>query len=199
MTYRLPPLNGLRAFEAAARHLSIKHAAVELCVTAGVVSQQIKGLESSLGLALFTRTPRGIALTPAGETYLESVSEAFDCLSSATDKISASLRSRKYRVGISSALDPAILETMQSLSAEENSEFIAEVIETSELDLLFQGSLDAILRPRIKSHPDLHLDQLAFTGHGADLDVATLALMPGNKGCRGHRLLLEQLSRVLSP
>jgi LysR family glycine cleavage system transcriptional activator len=63
----LPPLNALRAFEAAARHLSLTKAALELHVTAGALSHQIKGLEDLLGLKLFERRVRSLALTQAGE------------------------------------------------------------------------------------------------------------------------------------
>ena len=62
MTYRLPSLNALRAFEAAARHLSFKTAATELGVTAGAVSQQVKKLENSLSVELFRRLPHGLLL-----------------------------------------------------------------------------------------------------------------------------------------
>ena len=61
MTYRFPSLNGLKAFEAAARHLSFKAAAGELGVTPGAVSQQVKRLEASLGISLFRRLPQGVA------------------------------------------------------------------------------------------------------------------------------------------
>src|SRR5258708_37463079 len=65
MTYLLPPLNALRAFEAAARHLSFKLAAHELHVTAGAVSQLVKGLEQRLGRRLFERLHRQLILTAA--------------------------------------------------------------------------------------------------------------------------------------
>ena len=61
-----PPLNALRAFEAAARHLSLTKAAQELNVTPGAISHQIRGLETLLGVELFERRARSIALTPAG-------------------------------------------------------------------------------------------------------------------------------------
>ncbi len=83
MPYRLPPLNSLRAFEAAARHLSFKHAADELHVTPGAVSQQIKGLEAYLGFALFRRLPRRLTLTLEGEAMLPKLREGFDCLATA--------------------------------------------------------------------------------------------------------------------
>ena len=85
MSYRLPPLNGLRAFEASARHLSFRRAADELCVTPGAVSQQVKSLEASIGVKLFRRLPRGLLLTAAGEDYLPSISRAFHPISDATD------------------------------------------------------------------------------------------------------------------
>ena len=67
MTYLLPPLNALRAFEAAARHLSFKQAAHELHVTAGAISQQVRQLEERLGVQLFERLTRQVILTHAGK------------------------------------------------------------------------------------------------------------------------------------
>ena len=81
---RLPPLNALRAFEATARHLSVKNASDELCVTPGAVSQMVKALELNLGVALFKRLNRGLALTEAGQTYLPSVRNAFRQIAEAT-------------------------------------------------------------------------------------------------------------------
>ena len=77
MIGRLPPLNALRAFEASARHLSVKNAAEELYVTPGAVSQMLKALEGHLGLPLFRRVNRGIVLTEAGQNYLPPVRNAF--------------------------------------------------------------------------------------------------------------------------
>ena len=66
MTYRLPSLNSLRAFEAAARHLSFRTAATEIGVTSGAISQQVRKLEQSLGVDLFRRLPHGLLLTREG-------------------------------------------------------------------------------------------------------------------------------------
>ncbi|WP_031550550.1 transcriptional regulator GcvA [Parvularcula oceani] len=77
---RLPPLNALRAFEAAARHLSFARAADELAVTPGAVSQQIKALEETVGVALFRRDPRGLELTEAGSAAFPSLRDGFDRL-----------------------------------------------------------------------------------------------------------------------
>lgn len=87
MKKRLPPLNWLRSFEAAARHLSFTQAANELHLTQAAISQQIKGLESQLGTPLFRRLPRGLALSDAGLAYLPAIHEAIERLSAATDEI----------------------------------------------------------------------------------------------------------------
>ncbi|WP_164662113.1 transcriptional regulator GcvA [Tropicibacter sp. Alg240-R139] len=80
MTRHLPPLNALRAFEAAARHLSFKAAADELNVTPAAVSHQVKALEGLLGAPLFFRLTRALRLTEAGQTALPALSEGFDKL-----------------------------------------------------------------------------------------------------------------------
>lgn len=85
MSYRLPPLAALRAFEAAARHLSFKKAAEELHVTPAAISQQIKALESYLGQGLFRRLTRALEVTPAGLAMLPKIREGFECLAAAID------------------------------------------------------------------------------------------------------------------
>ncbi|RDD63755.1 transcriptional regulator GcvA [Ferruginivarius sediminum] len=89
MSRRLPPLNALRAFEAAARHLSFTKAAEELFVTQAAVSHQVKALEAQLGLALFRRKNRAILLTDAGQAYLPVVRDAFDNIAEATERLQA--------------------------------------------------------------------------------------------------------------
>lgn len=83
----LPPLNALRAFEVSGRHLNFRAASEELGVTQGAVAQQVRLLEDHLGLALFHRLPRGLALTGRGKAYLADVSRAFALLGSATDRL----------------------------------------------------------------------------------------------------------------
>jgi len=80
MSRRLPPLNGLRAFEAAARHLSFSKAAQELNVTPGAISHQIKALEETVGQPLFHRRTRSLLLTEAGQRALPALREGFDQL-----------------------------------------------------------------------------------------------------------------------
>src|SRR3954471_23166843 len=87
MTARLPSLNGLRAFEAAARHLSFTTAASELNVTQTAISHQIRRLEEELGIRLFVRQNRALALTPAAREYLPGIRAAFNDLRLATDRL----------------------------------------------------------------------------------------------------------------
>jgi len=92
---RLPPLNALRAFEAAARHLNFSRAAEELAVTPGAVSQQIQNLEDYVGAALFKRTPRGLLLTDAAQTALPPLRDAFDRLAEAASLLTAAVDGRR--------------------------------------------------------------------------------------------------------
>ena len=87
MIYRLPPLNALRVFEAAARHLSFKEAATELHITQAAVSHQIKSLEEYLGIELFRREGRGVQLTEAAKASLPRLREGFDALAAAVETI----------------------------------------------------------------------------------------------------------------
>ena len=86
-THRLPPLNALRAFEAAARHKSFKNAARELHVTAGAVSHQVRLLEDHLGVPLFRRLTRALELTPAGQGLLPKVQEGMAALIEAVERV----------------------------------------------------------------------------------------------------------------
>ncbi|MFD1380005.1 LysR substrate-binding domain-containing protein [Fodinicurvata halophila] len=98
MTRKLPPLNALRAFEAAARLQSFQEAAEELGVTAAAVSQQVKTLENVLGVKLFRRFHRGVELTQPGRVYLERIAPALDSIASATDELTRVEHSAIVRV-----------------------------------------------------------------------------------------------------
>src|SRR6267154_6276912 len=87
MLRRLPSLNALKAFEAAARHESFTKAADELAVTQGAVSHQVKGLEAELGLKLFNRERQRLVITDAGREYLGVVRDALDRIAVGTDRL----------------------------------------------------------------------------------------------------------------
>ncbi|MBB3655649.1 LysR family glycine cleavage system transcriptional activator [Rhizobium sp. BK650] len=84
---KLPSLNGLKAFEVAARHLNFRLAAEELGVTQGAVAQQVRGLEAQLGMALFERLPRALALTSEGRRYIADIRRAFEIIARATGEL----------------------------------------------------------------------------------------------------------------
>ena len=87
MLRRLPPLNALRAFEAAARHESFTRAAEELCVTQGAVSHQVKALEAGLGIKLFNRERQRLIITEAGREYLTVLRDSFDRIAVGTERL----------------------------------------------------------------------------------------------------------------
>jgi LysR family glycine cleavage system transcriptional activator len=99
---RFPPLNALRAFEAAARHLSFKIAAKELHVTPGAVSHQVKLLEEHLGVQLFRRLTRALELTPEAQAMLPKVREGLDALHAAVERV----RSREDMVQLTVVTPP---------------------------------------------------------------------------------------------
>ncbi len=100
MARRLPPLNALRAFEAAARHLSFTKAAEELFVTQAAISHQVKALEESLGLQLFRRFNRRLMLTDAGQAYLPPLRDALDQIATATDRLCKAEDSAALKVSV---------------------------------------------------------------------------------------------------
>lgn len=94
----LPPLNWLRAFEAAARHLSFTHAARELNLTQAAISKQVKLLELQLRQQLFVRLPRSLALTKSGDAYVPKVRDAFERLNLGTQEVFGRQRSAVVKV-----------------------------------------------------------------------------------------------------
>src|SRR4051795_562616 len=101
MPRRLPPLNALKAFEAAARHESFTRAAEELCVTQGAVSHQVKALEAALGAKLFSRERQRLVITGAGRDYLSVVGDAFDRIAVGTERLTQRQRSGVLTVSTS--------------------------------------------------------------------------------------------------
>src|SRR5258705_2572023 len=87
MPRQLPPLNALKAFEAAARSESFTRAAEELCVTQGAVSHQVKSLEDTLGIKLFNRERQRLVITDAGREYLNVIRDALDRIAAGTERV----------------------------------------------------------------------------------------------------------------
>lgn len=193
MTYRLPSLNTLRAFEAAARHLSFKTAASELGVTAGAVSQQIKKLEASLGVQLFRRLPHGLLLTSEGEDYLPSITKVFDDLTLATERIAPGINSKKFLVGIC----PSIRNRLPSAWPKHNDEVqrhIRDWRETNDVELLRTDELDCLIKPGGGPYRDLTLIVIADTSTVQNLHFVC---KPGLADCVQSKAILKDLSQHL--
>ena len=100
MTRSYLPLNSLRAFEAAARHLSFTHAAIELNVTHSAISQHVKALEQHLNCQLFVRVSRGLMLTTEGENLLPVLNDSFDRIAGMLDRFASQRAQEKLKVGV---------------------------------------------------------------------------------------------------
>lgn len=104
MARRLPSLNAIKAFEAAARHESFTEAAAELFVTHAAISRHIRDLEEWTGTELFVRTGRGVELTPAGQHYGEVLTPLFDQLAEATREVASVGKARLLKVSVEPAV-----------------------------------------------------------------------------------------------
>lgn len=138
---RLPPLHDLLAFEAAARHLSFLEASRELHVTQSAISHRIKSLESSVGVPLFIRVNRNIALTTAGEGYLAEVREAIARLSKATARLAASTRMR-LRISAAPALGAKWLVARLSAFQQAHPHIELSVSTSNDLTSIQRGRCD---------------------------------------------------------
>jgi LysR family transcriptional regulator, glycine cleavage system transcriptional activator len=181
MTARLPSLNGLRAFEAAARHLSFTNAASELNVTQTAISHQIRRLEEELGVRLFVRQNRTLALTPQARDYLPGVRAAFNDLRLATDRLLR--RDDDHVLTVSTLASLAAKWLLPRLSAfQETHPGIDVRITTSTALVDFRsGDVDAAIRYGRGQWPGLRADWLM-----ADqlFPVCSPALLVGSKPLR---------------
>jgi LysR family glycine cleavage system transcriptional activator len=157
---RLPPLNALRAFEAAARHLNFSRAADELSVTPGAVSQQIQNLEDYVGGPLFKRTPKGLLLTDAAQTALPALREAFDRLAEAASLLTAAVDGR--RLTITAPPSFAAKWLVPRLGAFERAHPQVDVWLSAGMELvdLTAGEVDVAIRYGAGRYPGLEVKRL---------------------------------------
>jgi LysR family glycine cleavage system transcriptional activator len=155
MEHQLPPLNALRAFEATARHLSVKNAADELCVTAGAVSQLIKALELHLGIALFRRANRGIFLTDAGQAYLPPVRNAFRQISDATRRIAVPAETGILTVSATPFFASAWLVPRLKSFHDAHPDIDLQVVSSTALADFSRGGVDVAIRHGLGRYPGL--------------------------------------------
>jgi DNA-binding transcriptional LysR family regulator len=153
MTYLLPPLNAVRAFEAAARHLSFKQAAHELHVTAGAVSQQVRLLEERLGVQLFDRLTRQVILTPAGEAYLTPVREAFRRLADATTELKPEGIASLLHIGVHAGFDIDQLRMRLAQFRRAQPQVAVRLSQPAGLYELLEGKVDVVIERSRRRHP----------------------------------------------
>jgi LysR family glycine cleavage system transcriptional activator len=153
--HRLPPLNALRAFEATARHLSVKNAADELCVTPGAVSQMLKSLELHLGVTLFRRVNRGIFLTDAGQGYLPPIRNAFRQITEATKRLAVSGDSGVLTVSAAPFFAAAWLVPRLKAFQDAHPAFDVQVVTGKTLADFERDGVDVAIRHGLGRYPGL--------------------------------------------
>lgn len=157
MTYALPPLNALRAFETAARHLSFKLAAHELHVTPAAIGQQVKALEMRLGVQLFERLHRQLVLTTAGQAYLPGISDGFRYIADATAQLNPA-GAVPLQLGIHGKFDLGRLDLAAFRGA--HAEIGLQILQPAGLAELVEGKIDLLIARGVGRHPGYRCDRL---------------------------------------
>jgi LysR family glycine cleavage system transcriptional activator len=160
MARRLPPLNALRAFEAAARHLSFTKAADELNVTQAAISHQVKGLEEVLGVTLFRRFNRRLMLTDAGQVYLPALSEAFDRIEVATRRMRLEDETGPLKVTVANSFAAKWLLPRMPTFRERHPEVDVMIAASDSVVDLTRDDFDMGVRFGLGSYPGLKVDLL---------------------------------------
>ncbi len=157
---RLPNLNALRAFEAAARHLSFTKAAKELSVTQGAVSHQIATLEAQLEVQLFTRLNRRLELTEAGHRYLPAISGAFDRIAFATQELTAQDSDGALRVTTMTSFTQMWLMPRLRRFRKRAPDVDVMIVATERLSDFSREPVDVGIRFGLGNYPDLVVEHL---------------------------------------
>lgn len=171
---KLPPLNALKAFEAAARHLSVKAAAEELSVTPGAVSQMLKTLELHLGRRLFDRVNRGIVLTEAGRNYLPPVRNAFRQIAEASRRVAAEEESGLLTVSTTPFFASAWLVPRLASFQERHADIDLRIVTSGGLADFTRDGVDVAIRHGLGRYPGLRADHVLAV---AMIPVAAPALV----------------------
>jgi LysR family glycine cleavage system transcriptional activator len=157
----LPPLNALRAFEAAARHLSMKEAAAELSVTPGAVSQLVRALEQRLGVELFRRGNRSLLLTEAGQSYFAPIRHAFRQIGEATRRLRTQPNAGVLTVSAPPAFAAAWLVPRLGRFRNQHADIELTVATTRGLANFAADGVDVAIRHGLGRYPGLHCDRIA--------------------------------------
>lgn len=198
MARRLPPLNALRVFEAAARLLSFTKAAEELNVTPAAVSHQVKLLEEILGQALFRRFNRRLALTEAGQAYLPPLREAFDQMAAATKRVTQQSDAGVLRITTTQSFAAKFLMPRMPRFRARHPDIEPMISVTHQLVDFRRDEADVGVRLGRGQYPDLHsihlMDDYIFP-------VCAPALLHGphplrQPGDLKHHILLHDTARA---
>ena len=157
----LPPLTALRAFEAAARHLSFKTAAEELALTPTAVSHQVRLLEDSLATRLFRRRPRPLALTPAGASLFPAIRGGLDAFAAAIAEVRQGIAQQRLRVTATNAFAARWLVPRLQRWRDAHPEVALELIGTDAVLDLAAGNADIAIRYGLRPPAGLVAEELA--------------------------------------
>jgi LysR family glycine cleavage system transcriptional activator len=160
MARRLPPLNGLKAFEAAARSESFTRAAEELNVTQGAISHQVKALEGTLGLRLFHRERQRLILTEAGRDYLAVVRDALDRIAVGTERLLQRQQGGALTVSTSPDFAAKWLINRLSRFAEQHPDVDLRVSATTHYVDFASEDVDVAIRHGDGNWPGMHVERL---------------------------------------
>ena len=160
MNSHLPPLSALRAFEAAARHVSFSRAATELHVTPGAISHQIHALEEDLGVRLFHRLNRSIELTASAKVLLPGLTEAFAGIQSSVRRLRAHNDTGTLTVTASPSIAAKWLVLRLHRFQEQHAEVDARISATDAIVDLAKGDYDIAIRYGTGRYPGLEVELL---------------------------------------
>ncbi len=160
MKRSLLPLNALRAFDAAARHMSFKQAADDLAVTPAAISQQIRSLEEILGVELFRRTNRSLVLTEAAQLSLTALREGFEKLEQAVDTITDTKASRVLRVSVSPSFASKWLVPRLASYYECHPHAVVKISATMQITDFKAEDVDLAIRYGAGNYEGLHVEEL---------------------------------------
>lgn len=176
MSYLLPPLNALRAFEATARHSGFQGAARELRVTPGAVGQRVRALELLLGVTLFEREHNRLLPTEFGRSYAASLSDAFMRMSEATAELSPAHPKLLVRLGVRAGLPlhgPEGLLTSIEGFRRAGDDALSVAVRVSQpvgLGELLEGQIDAAILRGERQHAGIRCRRLPRASWSAEDD-----------------------------
>ncbi len=160
MKRSLLPLNALRAFDAAARHMSFKHAADDLSVTPAAISQQIRSLEEFLGVELFRRTNRSLVLTEAAQLSLAPLKEAFELMEQSVDILTDSKSNTHLKISVSPSFASKWLVPHIANYYERRPDAVVKIEATMQVTDFKIDDTDVCIRYGLGNYPGLFVEEI---------------------------------------